>query len=111
MPNSTQYRTAAQRFRTLRDVYAMQSTTVDRWPLDSILGPSPVADVLVEHLDTSAAELAAASRDLDRLAQVCDSRAVVCEDYERRLADYHRRSIIDQLFFTDRPERPYPWVS
>lgn len=109
MPTASEYREAATRLRGLGENVLRRTALVRGWPLDSHLGPGPVADRATAALDTVARRLDAAATDLARLARTCDDRAVVCEQYHARLAA-HRA--LDPVLRAKAavPQRPHAWV-
>lgn len=109
MPNAAQYRDAANRYRTLGEHYLRQAALASGWRVDAHLA-GPVAEAVGGALRSASAHLTTASGEMARLARVCDGRAVVCDDYARRVAAYFalepivRRAILI-------PSPPYPWAS
>jgi hypothetical protein len=110
MPNAQHYRDAAARFRTLADHYLRQAALVSAWPTAGHLGSGPAADAVVGALDRSAAHLRDAGEAMARLARVCEHRAVVCDEYRRRVREHDLLDVILR-FLVPRPAPPYPWVA
>lgn len=110
MPNAQQYRAAAARYRTLGDQYLRQAALVSRWPVASHLGAGPVADAVVGALERSAGGLRDAGDEMARLALVCEQRALICDEYRRRVREHDRLEPIVRLV-VPRPVPPYSWVA
>lgn len=110
MPNAQQYRDAAARYRALGEQSLRQAAIVSRWPVASHLGAGPVADVVRGALDRSASRLRDAADEMAQLARVCERRAVICDEYRRRVREYDRLEPIIRLV-APRPAPPYSWVA
>lgn len=110
MPNAAHYREAASRFRMLGENVGRQAGLVSGWPVAGHLGAGPVADTTPASLQGASRQLVAATGALARLARICDQRALVCDDYRRRVDEWERLNLVER-FFVARPDPPFRWVS
>jgi hypothetical protein len=109
VPNAGEYRRHADRFAAEAERIDALVGALERRPLGGI-GGGPLLDAGVEQLAEIVATLHDATRELQRLADECRRRAVVCDDYARRVADYWARPVHLRLG-TVMPIPPYPWAS
>lgn len=110
MPNAQEYRDAAARYRTLGDQYLHQAALVSAWPVSSHLGAGPVADAVSGALGRSAAHLRDAADAMAALARMCEQRALVCDEYRRRVRQHDLLDFVLRLV-VPRPAPPFPWVA
>lgn len=109
MPNAAQYRDAASRYRLLGENCLRQAALMSGWRLDAHLA-GPVADAAGGGLRSAASHLSTAGSELARLARVCDGRALICDEFARRVREW--LALDPMLRITvPVPEPPYPWVS
>jgi hypothetical protein len=79
MANPAHDRQAAIRYAAMGEAVGRLAELVARWPLESHLAQAPVATVLSQRLDSAAADLREAARELARLAARCRWRALSAE--------------------------------
>jgi hypothetical protein len=109
MPNAAQYRDAAHRYRLLGEQYLRQAALASGWRVDTHLA-GPVAEAVGGALRSAAAHLTTASGEMARLALVCDGRAVICDEYARRVGEYLALEPLVRRVLP-MPSPPYPWAS
>jgi len=110
MPNAAQYREAAARYRHLGEHYLRHAALVTGWPLATHLGAGVVADAVSGVLRDAGHHLAAASSEMAALALVCERRATICDEYQRRV-QLHRALDPMTRLRTPPPVPPFGWVS
>lgn len=79
MANPAHDHQAAIRYAAMGEAMAKLAALVARWPLESHVAQTPVAAALSQRLDSAAADLRGAARELARLAARCRRRALSAE--------------------------------
>jgi hypothetical protein len=110
MPRASTYRDAAQHFR--RTSARLADLAFDNRSLGSagIGAVGPVAERHDVNLAAAELDVAAVADELLRLAELCEQRAQVCDEYARRLADYWTAPFTER-FESAPPAPPAAWVS
>lgn len=107
MPNTHDYREAADRFRRLAVDLERAADARPVEPADLATGPVRVA--FDDALHAVRRRLARAGAELRHLAAVCDRRAEVCAAYARAVRRHSQLGLLDS-WTTPPPARPAPWV-
>ena len=85
MPTATEYREAAARFRLISERLGREAAAQADWQRATYLSSGPARRPLDDSLDVVRLDLVAAGTELDRLAALCEHRAVVCAEYHRQV--------------------------
>ena len=110
MPRASAYHDAARNFR--RTSAGLADLALDIRALDAtaIGAIGPIADRHDAALADAGRDIATVTDELLRLAEVCDRRAAVCEEYAQRLSEYWTTPAHDRAGSLP-PAPPARWAS
>ena len=107
MPNTGDYREAADRYMRLGEDLCRQAAVLAGWRVEAQLGSGPAAAKVAERLAWAAADLNGAGHEMARLAGECRWRAGVCDTYRLAVRAWWETPALSRGPY---PEQPYPWV-
>jgi hypothetical protein len=110
MPRASTYRDAAQHFRRTSAHLADLALTNRSLGAAAIGALGPIGDRHDANLADAERDVAVVADELLRLADVCEQRALVCDDYARRLTEYWTAPFIER-FGSVPPAPPARWAS
>jgi len=109
MPRASAYRHAAASLRHASARLADLALRHRNLGPERIAAIGPVAELHGDAVDEARRQLALASDELRRLAGLCERRALVCDDYARRVGHHRSLPPLERLM-TPPPVRPADWV-
>lgn len=109
MSRSSSYRTAALDLRRSSADLTDLALLHRRLDAATIGASGPVATVHEDSVEQASDWLAVAAGEMTSLADECDRRAAVCDDYDARLAAWKALPLLDRLV-TLPPFPPARWV-
>lgn len=107
MPRAAEFRHAARVLRARSTAFSDAATAHRRRHLGAFDGP--IGEVHDESVDAIAARFDRAGGELQSLAELCEWRAVVCDDYAAEVARWFQLPDFTRVL-TSFPPRPATWV-
>ena len=107
MPRAAEFRHAAQELRARSTACSDAATAHRRHHLGKFGGP--IGEIHDESVGAIAARFDRAGGELRSLAELCDRRADVCDDYAAQVARWFQLPDVARLL-TPFPPRPATWV-
>jgi hypothetical protein len=109
MPRASTYRDAAHDLRGISARLADLAIAHRSLDAAAIGALGPVADRHDDALAEVGRDLATAADELLRLAAVCERRAIVCEEYARRVTEYWTQPVLERSASV--PSPPARWAA
>lgn len=109
MPRAQEYREAASLLRRLAARVAHDWALMQMASTPDRIAGGPIRSLIERSHDTTDAELSRARVELERLARICDRRAVICADFVADL-DRHRQLVATTGVSSSPPTPPARWV-
>ena len=107
MPRAAEYRQAAQVLRGRGAAFSEAATAHRRHHIGEFVGP--IGETHDASIDAIAARFERGGDELHSLAELCERRALVCDDYASAVARWYQIPYPARLL-TPFPPRPAPWV-
>ena len=107
MPRAADYRHAAQVLRARGAALSEAASAHRRLHLGEFSGP--LGEIHDESIDAIATRFARAGAELRSLGDLCERRALVCDDYVTAVDRWYQLADFARLF-TSFPPRPAPWI-
>jgi len=108
VPNATDYRDAAQRYRAIAEHLLREAGAIAAWR-SGFVSDGLVHDTIDTSNERTRDHLRSAGDDMGRLARVCELRADVCAHYVGAVKRYRELSW-DERLLVRRPTPPASWV-
>lgn len=110
MPTESQYRSAADEFRTRAGTYRETAAWAPTQPASGFTGDGPIATAVDDAFVGVLRRLTDAAGELDAVAGECERRAEVCRNYYAELRTYASLpwNVREHIPY---PSRPAWWVA
>ncbi len=108
MPSASDYRGAAERYRTIAEHLLREAGEIARWR-PGFVAEGLVRDTIDASNERTRDHLRGAGDEMARLARVCELRADVCAQYARAVRRY-RELVGHERLLVGPPIPPASWV-